>query len=114
MYSTTGGAASERTRLGAERILPPLPPGEGWGEGTLGDSVRRCATLILESPHPCPLPEGEGDTLVLPRRLATNPLRAAGAARRWRRAPLLLLLLALLAPPCPLLVFLALLFLPLL
>src|SRR5687767_9301746 len=37
-------------------LRPPLPPGEGWGEGALAtiDSRRR------SPPHPNPLPEGEG------------------------------------------------------
>jgi apolipoprotein N-acyltransferase len=37
-------------------LRPPLPPGEGWGEGALPTEVDR----YRRRPHPNPLPEGEG------------------------------------------------------
>jgi tetratricopeptide (TPR) repeat protein len=36
----------------------PLPPGEGWGEGPT--AATRVTSPPLSSPHPDPLPEGEG------------------------------------------------------
>ena len=34
--------------------VPPLPLGEGWGEGCL---------MCAKPPHPNPLPKGEGTTM---------------------------------------------------
>ena len=39
-------------------IVPPLPLGEGWGEG--------CFLLAKFPPHPNPLPEGEGTLFYQP------------------------------------------------
>jgi molybdopterin-guanine dinucleotide biosynthesis protein A len=40
--------------------LPPLPPGEGWGEGKLPDGLPGQGEALVIPPHPNPLPEGEG------------------------------------------------------
>ena len=40
---------------------PPLPPGEGRGEGNLHTVQSQTAASSPGSPHPYPLPEGEGD-----------------------------------------------------
>jgi molybdopterin-guanine dinucleotide biosynthesis protein A len=40
--------------------LPPLPPGEGWGEGKLPDGLPWQGEALAIPPHPNPLPEGEG------------------------------------------------------
>jgi amino acid adenylation domain-containing protein len=52
-------------------VNPPLPPGEGWGEGSRG------IELTWGPPHPDPLPEGEGShrrPLVTPEPLAMLPI----------------------------------------
>ena len=49
-------------------VVPPLSPGEGWGEGA----------RLAEFPHPDPLPEGEGTT----RGGATTPGRTAPGAEQ--------------------------------
>ena len=46
---------------GARASSPPLPPGEGRGEGNLHRSQNRTAESPPGSPHPNPLPKGEGD-----------------------------------------------------
>ena len=66
---------------------PPLPPGEGWGEG-----IRRRTSLsrfrVFSAPHPGPLPEGEGDyTTLFPRFNRSLPVPCSGRSPRpsaWR------------------------------
>jgi squalene-hopene/tetraprenyl-beta-curcumene cyclase len=48
------------------RVLPPLPPGEGRGEGEFQAPLLERATSSAASPHPSPLPEGEGVRRVEP------------------------------------------------
>ena len=73
----------------------PLPPGEGWGEGSRRDEPRTCTVGFLDQagpalrgfPHPNPLPEEEGAVLEIcePARniaahIATRVTRDGGAA----------------------------------
>jgi MFS family permease len=48
--------AALRTRA----FLPPLTPGEGWGEGKSEKSFEQQGESFVIPPHPNPLPEGEG------------------------------------------------------
>ncbi len=48
-------------------LLPPLPPGEGWGEGSgkrrpiqRKNNPAHAKDSACGFPHPNPLPEGEG------------------------------------------------------
>ena len=41
-------------------FLPPLPPGEGWGEGEFQKAFAGEGKSFVIPPHPNPLPEGEG------------------------------------------------------
>ena len=43
------------------RSLPPIPPGEGWGEGHDQTRPPSAKGRTARSPHPDPLPGGEGD-----------------------------------------------------
>ena len=62
-------------RAASRAALPPLPPGEGWGEGVLQDDPRPMTALVQPDqqfpapqprpPHPNPLPEGEGAVAAL-------------------------------------------------
>ena len=72
---THGGTKAQMGREGSDAAaLPPLPPGEGWGEG-----VWRSASVAQSEqreirPHPNPLPEGEGmETPPSPSRLPSPP-----------------------------------------
>ena len=52
---------------------PPLPLGEGRGEGSWGNRRNGGAASAAENPHPNPLPEGEGTCSAL---LSGQPLRS--------------------------------------
>ena len=42
-------------------LLPPLPLGEGWGEGELREVLLFLLKSLLIRPHPIPLPGRRGD-----------------------------------------------------
>src|SRR5205823_521651 len=65
---------------------PPLPTGEGWGEGIGGPLCEACdrptfARGALRSPHPVPLPKGEGTLAVVLVILLAVPAFAATRGR---------------------------------
>ena len=47
-------------RAATAATCPPLPSGEGRGEGEVGRAVDLAASAFRDSPHPNPLPKGEG------------------------------------------------------
>jgi hypothetical protein len=44
--------------VGMIRQIPPLPLGEGWGEGDAGHAQQNGIDPLF--PHPCPSPRGRG------------------------------------------------------
>ena len=52
--------SGERGGRGGFMSLPPLPPGEGRGEGSSAPTVDQTLQPTTASPHPSPLPEREG------------------------------------------------------
>src|SRR5437773_12525290 len=52
----------------AEKL--PLPLGEGWGEGLRRASTQYLFSFFALSPHPNPLPKGEGMVFQQPARVA--------------------------------------------
>ena len=68
---------------------PPLPPGEGWGEGNPPVVPPFGPDLRVTSPHPVPLPEGEGDHRTPLPAICRSPLvaKSRGCILKRRNLP---------------------------
>ena len=69
-------------------LLLPTPLGEGWGRGSPAPAppFDYAPQLTTASPHPSPLPEGEGTSQLNRVKKSTIKLGAAYAHSYWPRA----------------------------
>jgi len=66
-------------------VVPAAPPplvGGGWGEGSVGGSHELPALLLAGPPPPGPLPQGEGEYLVLASTAVLGTVSVAGPSLR--------------------------------